>query len=509
MLVRSLRWPTPPKPPGFWARVRSHARDAGPSVGVCLLSVGLFAHACAAEPEAKAEQKPERSWLAAVLAPDPTPTVADPEPLRHAKLERGLRLSNPARLALVAAVRAAPKPVWTPSLPPPRIGRPLPRPEPVQRVAKPHAAQPATVLASLTVAPPPVAIAPAKPAPAPAPAPAPVPVVVAPAPAPAPVMVAPVPAPAPAPVAVAAVPAPRRPPQLLEEVIPERIARPPEPPAVTTLAPAPAPEPAPKPATPAPEPNPAPAKAPAPKPIAAPAPPPAPQPPPPAAKPAPPPAPVPHPPPPAAKPAPEPAPPPPAAKPAPAPQPPPPAAAVEKPAAPPAPKPARIDRPRRPTPMSPNDATRHLAQAWEHLTNERATEDVISVLWGQWALETGRGRWMVDYNYAGLKGRAPDGGTANWWTWEEPKDKKDRALRIRARFRSYEAPEHGALDYVDMLLRRYPKAVAAARRGDAVNFILELDHGGFFTERPEHYVRSVVSLTREFRRDGYAVLFRE
>ena len=499
--------------------MRSHARDAGPSVGVCLLSVGLFAHACAAEPEAKAEQKPERSWLAAVLAPDPTPTVGDPEPLRHAKLVRGLRLSNPARLALVAAVRAAPKPVWTPSLPAPRIGRPLPRPEPVQRVAKPHSAQPAIVLASLTVAPPPVAIAPAKPVPAPAPkpvvvahvpepapapAPPPAPVVVAPVPepAPAPVVVAPVPAPAPAPVAVAAVPAPRRPPQLLEEVIPERIARPPEPPAVTTTAPEP---------EPAPAPTPAPAKAPAPKPIAAPPPPAAPQPPPPAAKPAPPPAPAPQPPPPAAKPAPEPVPqpPPPAAKPEPAPQPPPPAATVEKPAAPPAPKPARIDRPRRPTPMSPNDATRHLAQAWEHLTNERATEDVISVLWGQWALETGRGRWMVDYNYAGLKGRAPDGGTANWWTWEEPKDKKDRALRIRARFRSYEAPEHGALDYVDMLLRRYPKAVAAARRGDAVNFILELDHGGFFTERPEHYVRSVVSLTREFRRDGYAVLFRE
>ncbi|MCE7894873.1 MAG: hypothetical protein DYH12_35075 [Sorangiineae bacterium PRO1] len=174
--------------------------------------------------------------------------------------------------------------------------------------------------------------------------------------------------------------------------------------------------------------------------------------------------------------------------------------------APKPPKPKRIDRPRRPTPMSPNDATRYLAQAWEHLTGERATEEVISVLWGQWALETGRGRWMVDYNYAGLKGRAPDGGTANWWTWEEA---DDGARRIRARFRSYEAPEHGALDYVEMLLRRYPKALAAARRGDAVNFIFELDHGGFFTERPEHYVRSVASLAREFRRDNYAVLFSE
>ncbi|MBK7582023.1 MAG: glucosaminidase domain-containing protein [Myxococcales bacterium] len=156
--------------------------------------------------------------------------------------------------------------------------------------------------------------------------------------------------------------------------------------------------------------------------------------------------------------------------------------------------------------MSPNDATRYLADAWERLSGERPTEEVISVLWGQWALETGRGRWMVDYNYAGLKGRAPDGGTANWYTWEE---EEGGSRRIRSRFRSYEAPEHGALDYVEMLLRRYPKAAAAAKRGDALNYVLELDQGGFFTERPEHYIRSVVSLAREFRRDGYAVLFRE
>lgn len=165
------------------------------------------------------------------------------------------------------------------------------------------------------------------------------------------------------------------------------------------------------------------------------------------------------------------------------------------------PPPKRIDRPRRPTPMTAEEAARYLVYAWEQVSGEPATVDVVSVLWAQWALETGRGRWMVDYNYAGLKGRAPDGGLAHWWTWEET---EEGPKRVRARFRSYEAPEEGALDYVRLLASRYPQALAAARRGDAVSFVLELDDGGFFTERPSHYTRSVASLAAEFRRDQRA-----
>jgi hypothetical protein len=197
--------------------------------------------------------------------------------------------------------------------------------------------------------------------------------------------------------------------------------------------------------------------------------------------------------------------------PAPAPPPPPPAPVAR--AAPPSPPPLaavmrapapprlsaakRIDRPKRPTPMSPEDAARHLTLALEQVTGEPATLELVSVLWGQWALETGRGRWMVDYNYAGLKGRAPDGGLANWWTWEET-EKGPR--RVRARFRSYETAEEGAIDYVALLFSRYPRALAAAQRGDAIAFVHELDNGKFFTERPGHYVGSVASLSLEFRR---------
>jgi hypothetical protein len=164
----------------------------------------------------------------------------------------------------------------------------------------------------------------------------------------------------------------------------------------------------------------------------------------------------------------------------------------------------RVDCRKRPTPMTPQDATHHLSVAWEEVSGEPATIELISVLWGQWALETGRGRWMVDHNYAGLKGRAPGGGVANWWTWEET-DKGAR--RVRARFRCYETATDGARDYVQLLWSRYPRAITAARRGDAVSFVLELDQGGFFTERPKHYVASVASLAIEFRRVHRAARF--
>ncbi len=152
---------------------------------------------------------------------------------------------------------------------------------------------------------------------------------------------------------------------------------------------------------------------------------------------------------------------------------------------------------KRPTPMEPADAARHLAVAWEAVIGEPANARTVSVLWAQWALETGRGRWMMDYNFAGLKGRGPSGGSAMWWTWEET---DDGPKRIRGRFRAYASPDEGAKDYVDMLKRRYPECIEAARRGDTPTFILTLERRGYFTEKPKAYGRAVGSLAREFMR---------
>jgi hypothetical protein len=453
MNVRPVAWPASAQRPNAWELLQSRVEEVVPGLLVSLVGIGLLVYGCAGRDSLRPPPPPEPVLA---VAPPPAP---EPEPEVVARVERALLKSMATE-----GRRGPPRP---PRPPPPAPPAPLA----VAR-AEPPVAAPAT-----TVAPPPqIAARPAQarsepPRPPEAPG-------------------------APAPASDAS-----RPPVAAAALIPAPVSMPAPP--VTTAAPATpvvsatAPAIIAKPKAPIPPPPPSPARS---APVSTPArvi----------AAKP--------PPPPPPSVPAPEtiekPPPPPALSAPAPAlteapPSPPPPPATVA--AATPAPQPAapakRIDRKKRPTPMTAQDATLHLTAAWEEATGEPATLQVISVLWAQWALETGRGRWMVDYNYAGLKGRAPDGGAANWWTWEET-DKGTR--RIRARFRSYETASEGALDYVQLLLRLYPRAVKAAREGNASAFVLELEQGGFFTDCPKHYVPSVTSLALEFRRQHRAARF--
>jgi hypothetical protein len=155
---------------------------------------------------------------------------------------------------------------------------------------------------------------------------------------------------------------------------------------------------------------------------------------------------------------------------------------------------------KRPTPMEPTEAARALVVAWKQVHGTKPTGRVLSVLWAHWALETGRGRWMVDHNFAGLKGHAPDGGSALWWTWEHT-DAGRR--RVRTRFRAYPTFEAGARDYVETICR-HPQATAAARRGDATAFIEALDRRGYFDEKPSGYARAVEQIARELDTKPFA-----
>ncbi len=154
---------------------------------------------------------------------------------------------------------------------------------------------------------------------------------------------------------------------------------------------------------------------------------------------------------------------------------------------------------KRPTPMRPEEAAQHLADAWESVLHQSAPDAALALLWAQWALETGRGRWMVDFNFAGVKGTAPRGGSAVWWTSE---GSDDDARRVRSRFRAYRSAEEGARDYVRMLERRYPGAIRAARRGDARGFVQALAKRGYFTSEPDAYCRALSSLAKQFLDDN-------
>jgi hypothetical protein len=151
------------------------------------------------------------------------------------------------------------------------------------------------------------------------------------------------------------------------------------------------------------------------------------------------------------------------------------------------------------TPISPRQASDALRHAYRAVLGREPSAAALSVLWAQWALETGRGRAMAGYNFGGLKGRSPDGGSALLAT-REGFGASER--QTEARFRTYASPAAGARDYVKTLAERYPEALAAATTGDAHRFVAELGRAHYFTGDPHAYRRAVVSLTAEHQRVG-------
>lgn len=153
------------------------------------------------------------------------------------------------------------------------------------------------------------------------------------------------------------------------------------------------------------------------------------------------------------------------------------------------------------TPMEEEEAALYLAAAWRSIFQMPIDDATLAILWSHWALETGRGQRMVKYNFAGLKGTAPAGGSVQLWTQEK---EDEAAARVRRRFRAYSSPEEGARDYILLLKSRYPRALRAANRGSPIDFVRALEDGNYFTEDPDLYLRAVISLWREFLQDQVA-----
>jgi flagellum-specific peptidoglycan hydrolase FlgJ len=155
------------------------------------------------------------------------------------------------------------------------------------------------------------------------------------------------------------------------------------------------------------------------------------------------------------------------------------------------------------TALSGEEAARALGQAYTQVTGERPSAATTAILTAQWAHETGRGASMYNYNFGGIKGAGPSGlsvaqKTREGWGADE--------RQIVDRFRAYESPTEGATDYVRLLQARYPKALDAARQGDAAGFVHALKARGYFTGNEQAYVRSVASMSEQALTHGYAVL---
>lgn len=144
------------------------------------------------------------------------------------------------------------------------------------------------------------------------------------------------------------------------------------------------------------------------------------------------------------------------------------------------------------TKLSTPEASSALESALAQHLGETPKAETVAILTAQWSHETGGGSSMFNFNFGGIKGTGPSGLHVTQRTREGYGASE---VTIRDRFRAYQSANEGALDYVGLLSRKYPKALEAAEQGDAARFVDELHAGGYFTGDKAAYTRSVTNKT--------------
>ena len=155
------------------------------------------------------------------------------------------------------------------------------------------------------------------------------------------------------------------------------------------------------------------------------------------------------------------------------------------------------------TVMDGERAARELRHAWIRVIRKIPSDDTILILAAHWAHETSGGRFMYNYNYGGIRGRGSSGLSClreahEGWGWT--------AVASVGRFRAYLSASEGADDYVSLLARKYPLAIAAARSGDILQFVKALRQAKYFTGSEAAYAQSLVELAERGHRAGYDAL---
>ncbi len=143
------------------------------------------------------------------------------------------------------------------------------------------------------------------------------------------------------------------------------------------------------------------------------------------------------------------------------------------------------------TNLSSKQADDALDRAWTAQFGSKAPPNTVGILRAQWALETGSGASMYNYNFAGIKGVGPSGLSVSQRTTE---GFGATARHITDRFRAYSSADEGAADYIHLLSTKYPAAMEAAKNGDAAGFVSALHAKSYFTGDEQDYTKAIASL---------------
>jgi len=184
------------------------------------------------------------------------------------------------------------------------------------------------------------------------------------------------------------------------------------------------------------------------------------------------------------------------------------------------------ERPAKRTPVTPEQVFLALGLAWQTLTGSTPDRKIIHILHAQSALETGHWKAIMNYNLGGAKKH----GDCDWTYFTTTErlshpvadkliasskpgevtvlkaDDKFKTVRVSGKqsmncFASWEDLDSAARDHVALLFRRFPKAVEAAKKGDATGYVRELKKAGYFTGSEEDYTKIVNSIARRYTRE--------
>ena len=146
------------------------------------------------------------------------------------------------------------------------------------------------------------------------------------------------------------------------------------------------------------------------------------------------------------------------------------------------------------TEMTAAEARLHLELAYRALYGEAPGNGSLASLLAQWALETGRGKKMWGYNFAGIKA----GANGKPLMTKESSGSSERT--ILQRFRTYRSAPEGARDYLETLAVAFPRSFLELQRGNAETFARALADESYFTGDSAQYRRAIVLLAKEYER---------
>ena len=175
------------------------------------------------------------------------------------------------------------------------------------------------------------------------------------------------------------------------------------------------------------------------------------------------------------------------------------------------------------TPVTRTDLLKGLVEAWGHLFGVAAKKESICILGSQWCLETGNGKSMHCFNLGNVKSSEGDGHDFTFFgcgeelslgvaqhavqssslvtikriyqvgstqmasVWVEPK-------HPWCRFRAFQSINEGAIDYINLLVKRFQRAWPSVLSGDPALFSHYLHEQHYYTADEGSYTAGLVSL---------------